>query len=81
MHSPALSAASSPARVPRRSTPGTRLIAAAMAGSSRPLSLISRASLRIGDKRRLRVEALVPAAIWAARYCCTRARGERRAPH
>ena len=45
-----------PTRLPRFSTPGTRSIAAAVAGSSIPLSAISRASLRRGESRRFTVD-------------------------
>ncbi len=62
-----------PARLPRYSTRGTRPIAADVAGSSIPLSTISRASLRMGDSRRLTVEEESSSARSAERYCWTRA--------
>ncbi len=61
-----------PTRLPRFSTPGTRSMAAAVAGSSIPLSAISRASLRMGESRRLTVEEESPSARSADRYCWTR---------
>ena len=62
-----------PTRVPRRSTPGTRAIAAAVAGSSIWLSAISRASLRIGESLRLMVAEDSRLARSADRYCCASA--------
>ena len=62
-----------PIRLPRFSTPGTRSIAAATAGSSIWLSAISRASLRIGESRRLTVEEESPSVRRADRYCWTSA--------
>ena len=62
-----------PTRVPCRSTPGTRSIAAAVAGSSIWLSAISRASFRIGESRRLMVEEDRRFARSADRYCCASA--------
>ena len=62
-----------PTRVPRLSTPGTRSIAAAVAGSSIWLSAISRASFRIGESRRLMVEEERRFARSAERYCCASA--------
>ncbi len=52
-----------PARTPPCLMPGTRSIAAAVSGAGIPLSAISRASLRTGERRRLIVDG---ASDWAS---------------